>query len=266
MDRACQLESETEALVPEFSLRTPSAAKVRGSRRPARSPSELLVGLREGAPWAKAEMFETYAPEVLRVLRRVLGRELHADVKDVVHDVFVQAFATAHRVRDAEALRPWLRSVATHTACRTIRVRKRQLWLRFFAPESLPEQPTLGSKPELVQACRRIDAALGQLTPAERSVFELRYIDGLELPAVARALGCSLSTVKRRVSRAEETFVALARQDPALRQWLTRGSRWPGQDPPVDDRGRTTPRRPHSSSRPGPPGSNSTSTRIGTTL
>jgi hypothetical protein len=44
------------------------------------------------------------------------------------------------------------------------------------------------------------------------------------LAAIAEATGVSMSTVKRRVKRAEREFVTLARQYDALRVWLEQGT------------------------------------------
>jgi RNA polymerase sigma-70 factor (ECF subfamily) len=51
----------------------------------------------------------------------------------------------------------------------------------------------------------------------------LRYIDGMELTAVAQACGVSLATIKRRLSRAQVTFSALAARQSVLVEWLETG-------------------------------------------
>ena len=53
--------------------------------------------------------------------------------------------------------------------------------------------------------------------------FALRHVDGMELTAVAAACGVSLATIKRRLSRAQKTFVRLAAENDALSPWLERG-------------------------------------------
>jgi len=45
----------------------------------------------------------------------------------------------------------------------------------------------------------------------------------MELTAVAAACGVSLATIKRRLSRAQATFVSLASQHAVLAEWLERG-------------------------------------------
>ncbi|HTN83060.1 MAG TPA: sigma factor, partial [Sorangium sp.] len=113
-----------------------------------RDDAELLRRLQRGDPWAKAVLFERYGALVERVARRILGTERHTTFADVVHDAFVSAYATVHQVSDAAALTSWMRSVAVHTSCKSIRHHKARSWLRFFSPEDIPEPPARGADAE----------------------------------------------------------------------------------------------------------------------
>jgi RNA polymerase sigma-70 factor (ECF subfamily) len=72
---------------------------------------------------------------------------------------------------------------------------------------------------------RRTYALLDAIPADERIAFALRYVDGMELTEAAAACGCSLATVKRRISRAEQKFVELARGDALLSERIE-GGRW----------------------------------------
>jgi Sigma-70, region 4 len=61
----------------------------------------------------------------------------------------------------------------------------------------------------------------------------LRHVEGYELAEVAAACGCSLSTVKRWLTRAESRLQESARRDPVL-------SRMVADRISVDDSGRDT--------------------------
>lgn len=191
-----------------------------------RSDASILEGLRDGQPWASAALFDRYAPQVERVLRRILGHDLHVDLADVLHDAFVQILASAGRVRDPEALGGWIQSVAAHTAYKTIRARKARRWLRFWEPEELPEVQVEDANPETIEAYRRTYALLARLPTDERIAFALRHIEGMELTRVAEACEVSLATIKRRLAKAERRFSEGARRDDVLRVWLEEGGRW----------------------------------------
>ena len=56
----------------------------------------------------------------------------------------------------------------------------------------------------------------------QRIAFSLRYIEGMSLHEVAEAAGCSLATIKRRLTRAQAAFLEASRKDPLLASWAER--------------------------------------------
>lgn len=191
-----------------------------------RSNQELVDGLRAGESWARDALFDRYAALVERTLRRVLGRELHVDLADLIHDCFVQSLASLKRLREADALPGWIRSIAVHVAYRSIRARRARSWLMFWEPAAIPDVPAEEADPEVRDAYVRTYAVLDRLGADDRIAFVLRHVEGLELEELAEACGVSLSTIKRRLARAEQRFAAHATRDPVLREWLEGGKRW----------------------------------------
>jgi len=191
-----------------------------------RDDTALVAGLQAGEAWARAALFDRYAPQVERILRRILGHDQHTDFADLIHDAFVQALASIDGLRDADALLAWMQTIAARTAYRAIRARRIRRWLCFWEPEDLPEMPGPGIEPEILEAHRRTYAVLDALPARERVAFALRYIEGMELAKVAAVLDISLATVKRRLTRAEQRFARAAARDPVLKPWLKEGGRW----------------------------------------
>ena len=190
-----------------------------------RDDPAIVRGLRAGEPWARAALFDRCAPTVERIVRRILGRGRH-EISDVVHDAFVQALGSLDNLRDPQALVGWMQKIATHTACRAIRARRARRWLFFWDPAELPEPPMDSVDSEVTEACRRTYALLERLPTDERVAFALRYIEGMEVERVAELCDVSLSTIKRRLGRAETRFTAAARRDEVLAKWLEEGQRW----------------------------------------
>jgi RNA polymerase sigma-70 factor (ECF subfamily) len=60
----------------------------------------------------------------------------------------------------------------------------------------------------------------------ERIAFALRFIDSMELQEIAEIVKVSLSTVKRRLQRAERMFLQKARQDALLSERVAESVRW----------------------------------------
>lgn len=191
-----------------------------------RDDAALVEGLRSSEPWARAALFDRYAPMVERRIRRLLGPEAQSDLADLIQDVFVQALGSLDRLRDGAALPAWLRTIATRTAYRAIRTRRTRRWLRFWDPQALPEVRVQGIDPEIREAYDRTYAILHRMPAAERLAFSLRHIEKLELADVAEQCDCSLATIKRRLSRAQQRFARAAGRDEILRTWLEEGGRW----------------------------------------
>jgi RNA polymerase sigma-70 factor (ECF subfamily) len=188
----------------------------------------LVAGLRAGEAWARAALFDRYAPHVERILRRVLGNDRHGDMADLVQDAFVQALASIEGLREAEALLSWMQTIAARTAFRAIRARKARAWLKFWEPSEVPDPPVDGGDPDVLEAYRHTYALLDRMPAEERLIFALRYIDGMELERIAEIREVSLATLKRRLSRAEQRFAHAAQRDSVLRPWLEEGGRWTG--------------------------------------
>jgi RNA polymerase sigma-70 factor (ECF subfamily) len=209
------------------------AARLRGAQTPAarssvvrlpgfNSDAAIVSALRAGQGAGGAALFDRYQNHVRRVLVRVLGPD--AELRDLVHDVFVSAIGSIDRLDDPEALRSWLASIAAHRARAEIRQRVRRRWFSLRAHEDLPEVEAVVSTPEVDEAVRTTYRVLQKLPADERIAFALRLIDGMELVDVADACQVSLATIKRRLSRAQKKFTAIARTYPELSEWLEGGA------------------------------------------
>jgi RNA polymerase sigma-70 factor (ECF subfamily) len=196
------------------------------SELPAPESDELLVlSLRAQHPDAGTQLFDRYAPHVRRVLVRVMGPD--SEILDLVHDVFVTALESVHRLVDPKALRAWLTQIAVFTARARIRRRVRGRILRFLPFSDLPEPEMPPADFEASQAMQAVYRVLDALDTDQRIAFALRFVAGMELTEVAASCGVSLATIKRRLSRAQATFTAAAQREPALAEWLTQGALTP---------------------------------------
>lgn len=187
----------------------------------------LVAALRIGDGRARMLLVERFEPLVERLVAGALG--IDSEIPDVVQDVFVAVLEGVHNLKDASALRSWIATLAVFTARGRIRRRRRWRWIRFVAPEEVPEVPVSGPQGETSEAVRATYTILEAFPADERLAFSLRFISEMQLTEVADACRVSLATVKRRLSRAEKRFVEAARHHPALRDRLSRGNRW-GQE------------------------------------
>jgi RNA polymerase sigma-70 factor, ECF subfamily len=181
----------------------------------------LVAALRAGRVDSGRTLFERYGRDVERVLFRVLGPDV--ELADLLHDVFLAALTSIDQVREPSALRGWLTGIAVRKARKCIVKRRRWRIIQFFAPTDMPEGEARAVPLEVSEALRCTYEVLGRLPADERLAFALRHVDGMELTAVAAACGVSLATIKRRLTRAQRSFVRMATDHDALAPWLERG-------------------------------------------
>jgi len=182
---------------------------------------ELVARLRAETPRAAAELIERYGRHVSRVLFRILGTE-DSESGDLFQEVVTQAWQRIDQLADPRALKAWLTQIAVFAARRAIHRRRRRRWLPLFAdpPEPAGGGPTSWAGPELQEAARCVYRILDAMPVDERIPFVLRALEDLDLEATARACGTSLSTVRRRLAKAERRFFKAARCYEALGPWL----------------------------------------------
>lgn len=119
-------------------------------------------------------------------------------------------------------MRSFLIGIAIHVANSELRKRRAKRWLLLTDDGAPPEPETAGTGDwhEPRAAVLRLYQILDRASDKLRTVFVLRYIEGLELSELATLLGCSLATVKRRVSDASSRVCLLAASDPLLAPYL----------------------------------------------
>ncbi|HEX4338120.1 MAG TPA: sigma-70 family RNA polymerase sigma factor [Polyangiaceae bacterium] len=173
-------------------------------------------------PAGAAALFARYHAHVRRVLIHVLGPD--SELADLVQEVFLVAMNSMDRLTEPESLRGWLGSIAVFTARARMRQRSRFRIFQLLPTDELPEVLHESVPPEVDEALRATYRVLGRMPAEERLLFAQRFIDGMELSEMARASEVSLSTLKRRLLRAEARFSAIAEREPSLEEWLGDGS------------------------------------------
>ena len=162
------------------------------------------MAARAGEAWAQEALFKRHARMALGLAHRLLPRD--EDVDDVVQDCFVSALKRLGSLDNPQAFAAWLGSIVVRAVGKRLRRRRLLSRLGLRAPEELdPDAIAAPSAPgEVAVELRRVYAVIGSLPAEARIALVLRRVDGLEVPDIARRMGLSLSTVKRRLKMAEE--------------------------------------------------------------
>lgn len=154
-------------------------------------------------------LYRRHAPFALNLAVRLQGNA--TDVEDVVHDAFLRAHARLADLRDPSAFRAWLGSIVVRIVRTRLRRRRLMRALGLFEsgePVDLDAIASPSAGPESRALLAQVYALLRTMNPNDRIAWTLRYVERHRLEAVADLTGCSLATVKRRISRAQAFLTA----------------------------------------------------------
>ena len=169
----------------------------------AEHPQEVTLRLvpDAGHPPTLDDVYRRYCRYVGAVILRLYG--CPSEVDDLIQDVFVEAAVGLTRLRDPEAIKGWLATIAVRTVRRRLRVRRawRFLGLDRDAAETVLVDPR--ASPADRALLRAVYKVLDEMPVQDRLAFTLHTIEGETLKAVAKLCGCTLATAKRRVARGQ---------------------------------------------------------------
>lgn len=150
------------------------------------------------------QFFRRYAPYVAKIGHRLLGRD--DEVDDLVQDVFLAAHRGIRSLRDAEAIKGWLATVAVRKCRRRLRARRLRGFLRLDDESDYHEVADESATPEQRAMIAAVYRVLDELPANQRIAWSLRYVEGEKLERVAELCNCSLATAKRWIKAAHETI------------------------------------------------------------
>jgi RNA polymerase sigma-70 factor (ECF subfamily) len=230
-DAASSGGSEPVELAPESTVRLravqPAVFTPATVRRA--TDADLASAAAGGDAAARRALWRRYVALVRWKLRRCIGTD---DLEDHVQEAFLRFFERLPKLREHAAVRSFLVGIALRVGATELR-RRRYNRLRLTDDGEVPEghgvkAPDHGARAALV----RFDQMLASMDPRARTVFELRYVEERELSDVARALGTSVATTKRHLSRISARVFAMVERDPALAEyWRPQGDLGPRVEP-----------------------------------
>ncbi len=147
-------------------------------------------------------LYARYAPYVAAIATRILGRQ--AEVEDVVQEVFSLAVGGLRRREDHREIKSWLATVTVRRAVQQLRLRA------FWSVFDLADEPSYDMLADPDSDSREreligdVYRALDRVPSRQRVPWVLRHVEGQSLEHVAELCGCSLATVKRRISAAHD--------------------------------------------------------------
>jgi len=190
---------------------TPAQVEARAQQR--LEDDELIRQAQKGQRDAFDQLVRRYDGAVLRLALHMLGNE--QDAQDVHQDAFLKAYRNIASFRFECSFYTWLYRIVTNLCLDALRRRKSRREDPSIVTDSSGDAIDLmssvsddraGANPDLElrrkTLNRRIEQALDQLTPRERTVFELKHYQGLKLRAIGEMLQTTEETAKNTLFRA----------------------------------------------------------------
>lgn len=161
--------------------------------------AELLARLRQGDDAAFAAIFREHYSWLVLCAARLLGEQSRAE--EVVQDVMLELWRRRAELALTGPLRAYLHQSTRNRALNHLRhgrtVRMAEPFVR--PPTAAPPSDATVISHELQAA---VSAAVSELSPPQREVFDLSRSDGLTYAEIAIVLEISVKTVEARMGRA----------------------------------------------------------------
>ncbi len=174
----------------------------------------LIRAAQTGDGAAFERLVRAYDQSVLRIAMNMLRSP--EDAHDVYQETFLRVYRNLHSFRFDCSFHTWLYRIVTNICLDHLRKRKvrreeqstvetdegpvdRMQNVEEPAPYADPERQTQSR-----QLAGQIETALGDLSPRERVVFELRHYQGLRLKNIGEVLGTSEEAAKNCLFRATQ--------------------------------------------------------------
>ena len=144
------------------------------------------------------DLVRKYQQRVYALCRRLTGAHQSAD--DLAQETFIKAYFALARFDAEWPLYPWLRRIALNTGLNYLKSRRRERPLdeAALSPRRMPFSAPADGPEE------RFERAVASLPSDQRSVFVLRFHEGLSYDEISRALDVPVGTVMSRLNRARQ--------------------------------------------------------------
>lgn len=178
--------------------------------------ADLLQRAGEGDAQAGKEIVEALHPMVSRLVRSQIRR--HADLEDVVQEVFLKVFAKLHQFRGPQPFSHWVSRLSVTTCYDWLRRQKARpavMASDLSDAEKHTLERTLASEVGEVSATRSdlmiglLDRLIASLRPQEQIVIRLLDLEERPVAEVSELTGWGHSKIKVTAFRARKKLSAL---------------------------------------------------------
>jgi len=171
-----------------------------------RAEHNLVAALTRQERWAQQQLYEQYYGKMMGICLRYAGSRDEAF--DLLHEGFIKVFQNISRYRPGTSLPAWIRTIIVNTCIdyyrKTIRRRTDDISDAHYLSDDAPDVLSNLTEQEIL-------AAVQELSPAYRAVFNLYVVEGYSHKEIGEALQITESTSRSNLVKArlklQEYFV-----------------------------------------------------------
>jgi RNA polymerase sigma-70 factor (ECF subfamily) len=163
---------------------------------PTSTDAQLVARCRAGDPDAWNELVDRFSRYVYAICSQAFRLGPH-DAEDVFQDVFARIYANLDRLRDDDAVRPWIGQLTRRLCIDKLRAGRRESPADDADLEPADADETLGS----IDDAMTVRAGLDAVGEPCREILDRFFARDESYQAIGDALGIPTGTVASRISR-----------------------------------------------------------------
>lgn len=170
------------------------------------SDEQLMLRYQEGCSDSFRELFERYAPRLIRAARRKGLSD--SESQDAVQQTFVHIHQSRNEFNRNARVAPWIFTIGFNVMRdygRRISAHQRMKGALSMAPQKVPqpaEETVDGDRSSVTD--EMLQEALTQLSDEQREVICLHFFEQMSFSEIARVQGCKPGAVRARAHRGYE--------------------------------------------------------------
>ena len=162
-----------------------------------RAEHDIVAALTRRERWAQQQLYEQYYGKMMGICLRYAGSRDEA--LDLLHEGFIKVFQNIGRYRPGTSLPAWIRTIIVNTCIdyyrKNMRRRTEDLSDAHYLSDDNPDVLSNLTEQEIL-------AAVQELSPAYRAVFNLYVVEGYSHKEVGEALQITESTSRSNLVKA----------------------------------------------------------------
>lgn len=176
---------------------------------------DLVLELREGSRSAFLSLYNMHVKKIYAYALNIIKSPNLA--QDITQDVFVKLWETAAQLKPEHPLQAYLFTITRNLSLNLIRSAARERWITDeIAAYAIDRSENGLAYTERRQTMELMDAAIAQLPPQRKKIYELCHQEGYSYKQAAEKLGITDGTINSQMVKALKSIRSYLMRNGAL--------------------------------------------------